>query len=188
MTDEELMMVRDAGAMTCSTTMGEHSYPFPSIHGRARAAGVAAGIGVDGALAFTHDYFQHVRGAFYNLFRTEEGKKLALGYQGEDVLDFVTRLGARAIRDDGVTGTLTVGKRADVLLLRTDRIGFPVVGKLADRVVNYANQPDLDSVWIAGVAHKRHGRMIGIDMAALKAKTNAASARINREGDTIKFV
>jgi cytosine/adenosine deaminase-related metal-dependent hydrolase len=187
MTDEEMMMVRDAGSMICSTTMGEHSYPAPSVHGRARAAGVAVGIGVDGALAFTHDYFQHVRGAFYNLFRTDEGKKIALGYQGEDVLDFVTRLGAKAIREDGVTGTITVGKRADLLLLRTDRIGFPTVGLLADRVVNYANQPDIDSVWIAGVARKRHGRMIGVDMAALKAKIVTASSRINRDGDTITF-
>jgi hypothetical protein len=73
------------------------------------------------------------------------------------------------------------------LLLRTDRIGFPTVGLLADRVVNYANQPDIDSVWIAGVARKRHGRMIGVDMAALKAKIVTASSRINRDGDTITF-
>ena len=133
MTDEEMTMMRDTGTMLCATTMGEHSYPYPSIHGRARKAGVAVGIGVDGALAFTDDYFQHVRGAFYNLFRTDEGKAIAQSYQGEDILDFVTRLGARAIRDDSATGTISVGKRADMLLLRTERIGFPVVGKLADR-------------------------------------------------------
>jgi len=181
-------MVKDAGAMICSTTMGEQSYGAPSVHGRARAAGVAVGIGVDGALAFTHDYFQHVRGAFYNLLRADEGRSIAAGYQGADVLDFVTALGARAIREEGVTGTISVGKRADVLLLDTGRIGFPTVGSLADRVVNYANQPDIDSVWIAGVARKRHGKMIGVDLAALKGRITEASTRINRAGATINFV
>ena len=188
MTDEEMRMVKDAGAMICSTTMGEKSYGAPSVHGRARAAGVAVGIGVDGALAFTHDYFQHVRGAFYNLLRADEGRSIAAGYQGADVLDFVTALGARAIREEGVTGTISVGKRADVLLLDTGRIGFPTVGSLADRVVNYANQPDIDSVWIAGVARKRHGKMIGVDLAALKGRITEASTRINRAGATINFV
>jgi cytosine/adenosine deaminase-related metal-dependent hydrolase len=168
--------------------MGEQSYPQPSVHGRARAAGVAVGIGVDGALAFTHDYFQHVRGGVYNLFRTDEGKTIASTYQGEDALDFVTRLGARAIREEGVTGTITVGKRADLLLLRTDRITFPIVGPLADRVANYSNQPDVDTVWIAGVVRKRGGQMVGVDMAALKAKVNATSTRINQQGATINFV
>ncbi|MBB5985368.1 amidohydrolase family protein [Sphingobium lignivorans] len=186
--DEELDMCRDTGTMICATTMGEHSYPDPSVHGRARQRGVAVGIGVDGALAFTHDYFQHVRGAFYNLFRTDIGKEIASAYQGEDVLDFVTRLGARSIREDGVTGTISAGKRADMLLLKTDRINFPITGLLADRVVNYSNQPDIDTVWIAGVVRKRAGRMVGVDMAALKAKINEASTRINRDGATIRFV
>ncbi|MGF7151427.1 cytosine/adenosine deaminase-related metal-dependent hydrolase [Sphingomonas zeicaulis] len=188
MTDAELALCRDTGTMICSTTMGEHSYPYPSVHGRAREMGVAVGIGVDGALAFTHDYFQHVRGAFYNLFRTDEGKAIAARYQGEDALDFVTRLGARAIREEGVTGTISVGKRADLLLLRTDRINFPIVGPLADRVANYANQPDIDTVWIAGVVRKRGGAMVGVNMKALKAKINEASTRINRDGATINFV
>jgi cytosine/adenosine deaminase-related metal-dependent hydrolase len=188
MTDAELALCRDNGVMIAATTMGEHSYPDPSVHGRARAMGVAAGIGVDGALAFTHDYFQHVRGGFYNLFRTDEGKRIASAYQGEDALDFVTRLGARAIREDGATGTITVGKRADLLLLRTDRINFPIVGPFADRVANYSNQPDIDTVWIAGVVRKRGGEMVGVDMKALKARINAASTRINQQGATINFV
>jgi cytosine/adenosine deaminase-related metal-dependent hydrolase len=188
MSDADLALCRETGTMICSTTMGEQSYPQPSVHGRARAAGVAVGIGVDGALAFTHDYFQHVRGGVYNLFRTDEGKTIASTYQGEDALDFVTRLGARAIREEGVTGTITVGKRADLLLLRTDRITFPIVGPLADRVANYSNQPDVDTVWIAGVVRKRGGQMVGVDMAALKAKVNATSTRINQQGATINFV
>lgn len=188
LTDEELAMCRDNGTMICATTMGEHSYAYPSVHGRARAAGVAAGIGVDGALAFTSDFFQHVRSAFYSLFRSDEGKKIALAYRGEDVLDFATRLGAKAIREGDTTGTITPGKRADLLLLRTDRLSFPTAGLLSERVANYANQEDIDTVWIAGVVRKRGGKLVGIDMPALKRRMNEASARINALGATVKLV
>ena len=188
MTDEELAMCRDSGTMICATTMGEHSYPHPSVHGRARKAGVATGIGVDGALAFTQDYFQHVRGAFYNLFRTDEGKAIAQSYQGQDVLDFATAMGARAIRAGDETGSVTVGKRADLLLLNTDRISFPIVGLLGDRVVNFANESDIDTVWTSGIVRKRGGKMVGVDMARLKQRMNEASTRINAAGATIKFV
>lgn len=184
--DDQLALLKDTGGMICATTMGEHSYPSPSVHGRARRAGVHVGIGLDAALAFTHDYFQHLRGCFYNLFRTDEGKQIALGYEASDVLDFVAGKAALAIREDNV-GTISVGKRADLLLLKTDRLSFPIHGLLAERVANYSNGEDLDSVWIAGVARKRNGQMVGIDMAALKTKVNAASRRIIELGDTITF-
>lgn len=184
--DDELALLRETGGMICATTMGEHSYPRPSVHGRAQRAGVHVGIGLDAALAFTHDYFQHLRGSFYNLFRTDEGKEIALSYEAEDILNFVSGKAAKAIREENV-GTIAVGKRADLLLLRTDRMSYPVFGLLAERVANYSNGEDLDSIWIAGVARKRHGEMVGIDMVSLKARMNAASRRIIEQGDTITF-
>lgn len=187
MHDEELQMMRDNGSMICATTMGEHSYPFPSVHGRAARAGVKIGIGIDTGIAFTHDYFQHVRGSFYNLFRTDEGKAIALSMQAEDVLHMASGRAAEAIREERA-GTITVGKRADVLLLRTDRLDFPTVRPLAERVANYASYSDLDSVWIAGVARKRHGRMIGVDLAALKSRMTTMTARLQSELESIQLV
>jgi hypothetical protein len=43
------------------------------------------------------------------------------------------------MRRGDVTGTITVGKRADLVLLRTDRIGFAIQGTLADRVLNFGS-------------------------------------------------
>ncbi|MCY1373840.1 hypothetical protein D9M69_611370 [compost metagenome] len=54
-------------------------------------------------------------------------------YKSEDTLDFATALGAKAVRLDDVTGSLTVGKRADLVLLRTDRIGFAMLGSRRSR-------------------------------------------------------
>ena len=80
-----------------------------------------------------------------------------------------------------------MGKRADLVLLRTDRIGFAMQGSLADRVVNFASREDVDSVWISGVARKRHGKVIGVDWAFLKSQIEAAQARFGPKAASITF-
>lgn len=191
LTDQELGMLRQTGGMICATAMGEFPYVSAgrgaSVHGRARAAGVPAGVGVDVSLALPSDYFEHVRAGFWNLYLEPEGRKINGAYTSEDVLDFATRMGAQAIGLGDVTGTLTVGKRADMLLLRTDRIGFGMLGTLADRVVTFAQSSDIDSVWIGGVAKKRGGRMVGHDFTQLKRKLAAAQARFGPQAQSIKF-
>ncbi len=193
LTAEELAMLRDSGGMLCATTMGEFPYVAagahrgPSMHARARAAGVAVGIGMDVSLVLTHDYFEHVRAAFWSHYMEPAGTEIARDYHAADVLDFATTLGARSIRLGDVTGSITAGKRADLVLLRTDRIGFPMQGTLADRVVNHAAREDVDSVWISGEVKKRNGEMIGVDWSDLKAQIAAAQARFGRLADSVTF-
>ena len=82
---------------------------------------------------------------------------------------------------------LQTGKRADLVLLNTSRIGFAMQGSLADRVVNFASREDVDSVWIGGEARKRHGEMIGVSWATLKSQIEAAQARFGPEAASITF-
>jgi cytosine/adenosine deaminase-related metal-dependent hydrolase len=192
LTAEELRMLRDTGGMICATTMGEfpymtESFRGPAVHGRARAAGVATGIGIDLILALTGDYFEHVRASLWSHYLEEESRKIVAGYSSRDTLDFATAMGAKAIRMGDVTGTITVGKRADLLLIRTDRIAFGMAGTLADRVVTYANTSDIDSVWIAGKARKRHGKMLNVDWPKLKAQLTEAQERVGRLAATVKL-
>jgi cytosine/adenosine deaminase-related metal-dependent hydrolase len=190
--DDELRMLKDSGAMVCSTIMGEFPYVAmglsASVHGRARAAGIPTGIGVDVPQAVTQDYFEHVRAAFWSLYLEPPGRKLAGGYTSTDVLDLATAGGARAMRLGDVTGSIAVGKRADLVLVRTDRIGFATSGTLADRVVNFAALQDIDSVWVAGRARKRGGKMLGVDWRKLKAMLAQSQARFRPLADSIRFV
>ncbi|PBI95804.1 Atrazine chlorohydrolase [Variovorax boronicumulans] len=193
LTSEELKMLRDTGGMICATAMGEFPYVMspskgPSVHGRARAAGVPTGMGIDISLALTGDYFEHIRATFWSLYLDPECRGYVGRYTSEDILDFATSMGAQAVRLGGVTGTITVGKRADLVLLSTDRIGFGMAGSLADRVVTFAGTPDVDSVWIAGTARKRHGKMLGVDWANLKARLVEAQERVGALAASIKFV
>lgn len=192
LTSDELAMLRDTGGMIAASTMGEFPYMNqahrgPSVHGRARAAGVAVGIGIDVPLALPDDYFEHVRSSLWSHYLAEESRQIVQGYRSEDTLDFATALGARAIRLGDETGSITVGKRADLVLLNTDRIGFGTMGGLADRVVTFARTSDIDSVWIAGQARKRHGEMPGVDWASLKARLREAQERVDRKVATVTW-
>ncbi len=192
LTSEELRMLRDSGGMICATAMGEipymsESFRGPSVHGRAREAGVPTGIGIDVSLALTGDYFEHVRAALWNLYLDAESRRIVEGYESNDILDFATALGAKAIRLGDTAGTIEVGKRADLVLLRTDRIGFGMAGSLADRVVTFATTSDIDSVWIAGKPRKRMGKMLDLDWAKLKAELVEAQERVGRLAATIQF-
>lgn len=187
LSDDELGMLRDHGSKLASSTLGEFPYEFPSIHGRAWKAGVPTGIGVDVPLAVPSDFFEHVRASWLSLFRTPEGRKIVSDMESADILQFATIGGARALGIDSQTGSIAVGKRADLLLLRTDRIGFPNTGRLADRVVTFATLGDIDSVWTNGQLRKSGGHMIGVDMKDLKAKASVARDYIIAKADQIEF-
>lgn len=186
-TDEELLLMKAAGSKVCATTLGEFTYATPSLHGRARALGVDAGIGLDAAIAMLHDYFEHMRSAFWILYKSEDGAALANGYTSTDVIEFATLGGARALGLGDVTGSVTLGKRADLVLLRTDRIGFANLGTLADRVLNFAAMEDIDSVWASGRPVKRAGAMIGVDWADAKRRTIEVQQRVFSRAETINL-
>ncbi|WP_431285480.1 amidohydrolase family protein [Humitalea sp. 24SJ18S-53] len=185
--DEELRMMADAGGKICSAPSVETVYEshLTCVHGRARELGVDVGVGLDQPNTFSNDFFEMLRIGFWSLWRTDQSRKLALNYESADVLAFATRDGAKAIGLGDVTGTIKVGKRADLVLLSTDRYGFPSWGGLADRIVNFAGQQDVDSVWIGGKRRKQGGRMLGVDWRSLKAETDRRQARINRDAATV---
>lgn len=82
---------------------------------------------------------------------------------------------------------MTEGKRADLVLLRTDRFGFASMGGLADRVVNFAHWQDIDSVWVAGTAKKRAGAMPGVDWRTVKMRAKAIQDRVIPQAQSIIF-
>ena len=193
LTSEELTLLRDTGGMICATTMGEfpymmQSYRGPSVHGRARASGVATGIGIDVPIALNGDYFEHIRASLWNHYLSDEGRAIVEDYRSTDTLDFATALGAKAIRLGDITGSLSIGKRADLVMLDTDRIGFGMGGGLADRVVTFATTSDINSVWIAGKPRKRNGRMLNVDWSSLKTQLNDAHKRVAKLASTVRFL
>ena len=84
-----------------------------------------------------------------------------------DVLEFATIDGARACALDGKIGSLTPGKQADIILIRTDQINVaPMIDPVATVVV-CADTSNVDSVFVAGRPVKRNGQLLNVDMSRM---------------------
>jgi cytosine/adenosine deaminase-related metal-dependent hydrolase len=81
-----------------------------------------------------------------------------------DVMEFATIEGAKANGLDSKVGTLTPGKEADIIMLRTDRINVLPINDPIGVVVRGMDTSNVDSVWIGGKPKKRHGHLVGVDL------------------------
>jgi cytosine/adenosine deaminase-related metal-dependent hydrolase len=83
-----------------------------------------------------------------------------------DVLEYATIEGARANGTLDLVGTLTVGKQADLIMLRTDRFNVIPLNDPVMAVVGGMDTSNVDSVFIGGRAMKRNGKLLHVDWDA----------------------
>ena len=85
-----------------------------------------------------------------------------------DVIECATIEGARANGLAHKTGTLTPGKEADLIMLRTDRPNILPVNDPISAVVWGMDTSNVDSVFVAGKALKRNGQLLNVDLDHLR--------------------
>jgi len=90
-----------------------------------------------------------------------------------DVLEFGTLAGAHATGMAHKIGSLSPGKQADLLLVRATDLNLAPVCDPVGAVVLAAHAGNIDSVFVAGRAVKRHGRLLGHDLDALRQRAAA---------------
>jgi cytosine/adenosine deaminase-related metal-dependent hydrolase len=95
-----------------------------------------------------------------------------------DVLEFATIEGAKANGLDKKCGTLTPGKDADIIMLRTDMLNVMPVNNAVGAVVQSMDTSNVDTGFVAGKAVKRGGRMVGIDQARVQRLATEARDRV----------
>jgi 5-methylthioadenosine/S-adenosylhomocysteine deaminase len=103
----------------------------------------------------------------------------ATAYQPDQVLRHGTIDGAAALGLRDVTGSLTVGKRADVIMLRADDLNLAPINVADGQVVLAAQPRNVEHVWIDGVIRKRDGALVGVDTAALVRDAKQAVAGLS---------
>lgn len=89
------------------------------------------------------------------------------------VVDWATRGGAAAIgRDD--LGSIEVGKKADLVLLKNDAspVSFPILNPYG-HVAFQAQRGDVHTVLVDGNVVKRDGALVGVDLAAVRREVEA---------------
>lgn len=87
-----------------------------------------------------------------------------------DALEFATIEGARANGLLDKTGTLTPGKEADIIMLNTNRVNIMPINDPIGAVVWGMDTSNVDSVFVAGKALKRNGKLLNVDINAIQEK------------------
>ena len=94
------------------------------------------------------------------------------------MLEFATIEGARAYGLESKIGTLTPGKEADIILLRTDRVNVMPINNAVGAVVTSMGPQNVDTVLIAGKVMKRNGQLAGVDFNRLARLGDEARDRL----------
>jgi cytosine/adenosine deaminase-related metal-dependent hydrolase len=94
--------------------------------------------------------------------------------RAEQVVDWGTRGGAKALGMDSSIGALTPGRQGDVVLIKNDASPamFPVLNPYG-HVVFQAQRGDVHTVVVGGKVVKRDGKLVDAHLAAARAKVNA---------------
>ena len=142
--------------------------PVPEM----RAAGATVGLGTDGYVA---NYFASLRGAYL----VHKARLLNPGIMpAHAVWQMATQHGAKAMGLEATTGTLEVGKSADLIAIDLD-VPTPITAhNLLDQLILWRDAVDVHSVMVAGTWLKRNYEVINADPEALIAKTSEAAERL----------
>jgi 5-methylthioadenosine/S-adenosylhomocysteine deaminase len=182
--DAEWRLIRDTGATVSMAgyvemMMGHGNPPIQ----KALDLGIRPSLSTDVETSVPNDFFTQMRTVF-SLQRNQiwerelaGDKKPAALLTAKDVLEFATVEGARANKLDKKVGSLTPGKQADIVLLRTDMINVMPVNNALGAVFTSMGPQNVDTVIIAGEIKKTNGALVGVDLASLGKKVNEARER-----------
>jgi 5-methylthioadenosine/S-adenosylhomocysteine deaminase len=95
-----------------------------------------------------------------------------------EVIEMATINGARALGLGDVTGSLTVGKRADIILIRGNDINVAPIANIETTVVQSATPANVDTVMVDGRIVKRGGKLVAYDVERVVQQAKASSLRI----------
>src|SRR3712207_1481362 len=85
--------------------------------------------------------------------------------RAEQVVDWATRGGSRALGMDSLVGSLEEGKKADVVLIKNDAspVMFPILHPYG-HVAFQAQRAEVHTVIVNGNVVKHEGRLVGVDL------------------------
>ncbi|MFJ9554305.1 amidohydrolase family protein [Nocardiopsis sp. NPDC101807] len=146
--------------------------PLPEF----RRRGIRAGLGQDGGTNDSGDMFASMKAAV----GLQRAVSLDAGaYPGpREALAMATLDGARAIGEADRLGSLTPGKRADVVVLEPRALNFAPRGDWPAQLVLNGRPDNVTDVYVDGIPRKSGGRLAGVDVPRLVADAEAAADRV----------
>jgi cytosine/adenosine deaminase-related metal-dependent hydrolase len=181
--DDELQAVSKNGVSLSSTPDTElqmgmgHPIAF-----KAREQGCCASIGIDITSNNPADMFQQMRLLIQAQRHLEnegqEGPRASVARRCAEVLEMATMGGAEAVGLKDVIGSITPGKRADLLITRCDSTRLTPVHDPIAALVLYANGSDIDTVFIDGKPVKSGGKFVDVNWPSVRGELRDSAKSI----------
>src|SRR6201989_3353753 len=94
--------------------------------------------------------------------------------RADRVVEWATRGGAKALGRDDTLGSIEIGKKADLVLLKNDvsPVSFPILNPYG-HVAFQAQRGDVHTVLVDGRVVKRDGALVGVDLPGIRTKVDA---------------
>ncbi|MFZ4835088.1 amidohydrolase family protein [Rouxiella sp. Mn2063] len=183
LTDDDWAILAEAGVNVTvnprtDALFGLETEGFP--YQNAIEHGLRPALGIDIDTSQGGDMFGEMHAAFVQQ-RTFVQRRRAAGETSvpapvhvRAILEAATIDGARCMGLESSIGSLTPGKQADVIMIRTDGISIFPSHNAVGNVVHMANRSDVRTVMVAGQQRKHDGQLVGVDMASIRSETEAA--------------
>jgi 5-methylthioadenosine/S-adenosylhomocysteine deaminase len=183
--DTEWKLIADTGGTVSiagyvETLMGHGNPPTQ----KAIDFGIRPSLSVDVETSVPNDFFTQMR-TIFSLQKNEVWARRLAGDRNppkfltaREVLEFATIEGARANGLERKVGTLTPGKEADIILLRTDALNVMPMNNAVGAVVTSMGPQNVDTVLIGGKVMKRNGQLVGVDYNRLTRLGNETHDRL----------
>jgi cytosine/adenosine deaminase-related metal-dependent hydrolase len=175
----ELDMIKESGTPVSVSPGSELriGFGFPQISDM-QAKGIPVGISVDtAALTGSANLFGVLK-----LARDVENAKAESEFKmtAKMALELGTIESARSLGIGDKVGSLTPGKRADLIAIGTDALNMAVVTDPAHLVLESTNPENVDTVVIDGRILKRGGKLLAIDTGKVVSDARRALADIRK--------
>lgn len=145
----------------------------------ALAVGIRPGLSVDVEVALASDLFTQMRALL--AIQRMRAVNAAYGTGGDlsritthDVLDFATLQGARTNGLGDVTGSLTVGKKADLLVVQAEDINNMPLNDPIGTLVSGSDARNITAVFVGGQPRKWDGQVLDVNLPQLRAEVGAS--------------
>lgn len=182
--DDELARLRDAGASASVSAAIEAALPGLGAPATARLmnAGIRPSLSIDTEASVAGDMFNVMRAVISShglgvTYQPEIYGKLPLP-TAADVLSFATIEGARASGLGDVTGSITVGKAADIILINLRDANLVPANDPTASIVGAGHSGNVTTVIVNGAIVKQDRKLVGIDLRRLTTDAEHSRDRL----------
>ena len=141
-----------------------------------RKNGINVGLGTDGiGSTTTLDMFEEMKTAAYlQKVNTMEPTSI----KAYDILKMATIEGAKVLGLNEEIGTLEVGKKADMIFIKTDKLHLCPENDICTNIVYSANGADVDTVIVDGKVIMQNRKMINLDEKEVMRQVKKIAKRL----------